>query len=79
MASWPPLEYLEKVQVEHDNIYKYFYFKSTDQEFGVGDEDIHLSQEHYYYLQIHGQLAVCDREYCDFVSWIPCGMHVEIQ
>ena len=27
---------------------------------------------------IQGQLAICDRPYCDFVCWTTCGMHLEI-
>ena len=39
--------------------------------------DIILSRSHPYYIQIQGQLAVCKREYCDFVCWTSVGMHVE--
>ena len=36
-----------------------------------------LDRSHNYYFQIQGQLAICNRPYCDFVCWTPCGMHVE--
>ena len=37
------------------------------------DEDgtVYLSKSHEYYYQIQGQLAECDKEYCDFVCWTP--------
>ena len=38
---------------------------------------IMLSTTHAYYYQIQGQLAICDRPYCDFVCWTTCGMHLE--
>ncbi|KAL5483853.1 hypothetical protein EMCRGX_G020270 [Ephydatia muelleri] len=38
---------------------------------------IKLSTTHAYYYQIQGQLAICDRPYCDFVCWTTCGMHLE--
>ena len=36
-----------------------------------------LSLKHDYYIQIQGQMTICNREYCDFVCWTPKGMHVE--
>lgn len=36
-----------------------------------------LVRSHNYYYQVQGQLAVCDRSYCDFVCWTPHGIHVE--
>jgi len=42
-----------------------------------GRGDIGLSQKHDYYLQVQGQLAICNKEYCDFIYWTPHGMHVE--
>ena len=41
------------------------------------DESVLLSKKHDYYIQIQGQMAICNREYCDFVCWTPKGMHVE--
>lgn len=38
---------------------------------------IHLKKTHQYYLQIQEQLAICEMEYCDFVCWMPHGMHIE--
>ena len=26
---------------------------------------------------MHGQLAVCNMEYCELICWTPCGMHCE--
>lgn len=41
------------------------------------DRAIQLSATHnYFYFQIQGQMAVCDRSYTDFVCWIPKGMNV---
>ena len=39
--------------------------------------DVRLSQKHDYYLQVQGQLAICNKEYCDFICLTPHGMHVE--
>ena len=36
-----------------------------------------LSNNHPYFYQIQGQLAVCNREYCDFIVWTTVGVHVE--
>lgn len=36
-----------------------------------------LLHTHNYYTQVQGQLAICEREYCDFICWMPCGMYVE--
>ena len=41
------------------------------------DNELHLSQEHDYYYQVQGQLAVCNVDYCDFVCWTPLGIHCE--
>ena len=48
-----------------------FYLKKHE------DGEIHLCDDHEYYYQIQGQLAVCNMEYCDFICWTPCGMHCE--
>ena len=48
-----------------------FYLKRNN------DGQLHLCRNHEYYSQIQGQLAVCEKEYCDFVCWTPHGMHVE--
>jgi len=31
--------------------------------------ELHLSQQHHYYAQVQGELAVMDREWCDFVVY----------
>ena len=36
-----------------------------------------LSPTHDYFYQVQGQLAVCNRSYCDFVCWTPHGLYVE--
>lgn len=36
-----------------------------------------LCRGHAYYHQIQGQLAVCEKQYCDFICWTPLGMHTE--
>ena len=41
------------------------------------DGGVRLSKKHDYYLQIQGQLAICNKEYCDFTCWTPHGIHVE--
>ena len=41
------------------------------------DGAVMLSFKHDYYIQVQGQMAICNREYCDFVCWTPKGMHVE--
>ena len=38
---------------------------------------LRLSQKHNYYFQIQGQLAICDRAFCDFVCWTPEGIYTE--
>lgn len=40
-------------------------------------DGLRLSHSHSYYYQVQGQLAVCERAYCDFVCWTPLGMHIE--
>ncbi len=36
-----------------------------------------LSRSHKYYTQVQGQLAMCDKDFCDFVVWTPKGIIVE--
>lgn len=48
-----------------------FYLKQGE------DGSIHLHPNHEYFYQIQGQLAICEKEYCDFVCWTPYGVHVE--
>lgn len=43
----------------------------------MSNGDLCLSRGHNYYVQVQGQLAICNREYSDFICWTPCGMHVE--
>ena len=38
---------------------------------------LQLSSKHNYYFQIQGQLALCNRSYCDFICWTPLGVHIE--
>ena len=33
------------------------------------DGELHLPQEHHYYAQVQGELAVTGREWCDFVVY----------
>lgn len=47
------------------------YIKTAD------DGVLRLCENHNYYFQIQGQMAIFDRSYCDFVCWTPCGMYVE--
>lgn len=41
------------------------------------DGTVHLRCDHQYYYQVQGQLAICEKEYCDFVCWTPHGIHIE--
>ena len=41
------------------------------------EDGLHLKLDHSYYYQVQGQLAVCEKDYCDFVCWTKKGMHVE--
>ena len=36
-----------------------------------------LSRSHKYYTQVQGQLALCDKDFCDFVVWTPKGIIIE--
>ena len=36
-----------------------------------------LNRNHKYFTQVQGQLAVCQKRYCDFIVWTPKGMLVE--
>ena len=36
-----------------------------------------LLRSHKYFTQVQGQLAVCGKQYCDFVVWTPQGILVE--
>ena len=48
-----------------------FYLQQSD------DGKLALSHNHAYYHQIQGQLAICERAYCDFVCWTLRGIHTE--
>ena len=48
-----------------------FYLKFSD------DGSLHLDKTHAYYHQVQGQLAISQRDYCDFVCWSLRGIHVE--
>ena len=41
------------------------------------NETILLQSTHDYYFRIQGHMAICQKDYCDFVCWTPKGMHVE--
>ena len=41
------------------------------------ESGLKLSKAHDYYHQVQGQMAICERSYCDFVCWTPLGMHIE--
>ena len=41
------------------------------------DGALKLKRSHSYFYQVQMQMAICEREYCDFVIWSPQGMHVE--
>ena len=47
-----------------------FYLKPTE-------SGLKLSKVHDYYHQVQGQMAICERSYCDFVCWTPLGMDIE--
>ena len=49
----------------------HFYLKKEE------DGRMSLCHNHDYFYQIQGQLAVCEKEYCDFICWTPEGIHVE--
>ncbi len=36
-----------------------------------------LNYNHDYYIQVQGQMAVCGKEYRDFVCWTTKGIHIE--
>ena len=36
-----------------------------------------LLRSHKYFTQVQGQLAVCSKQYCDFVVWKPQGISVK--
>ena len=38
---------------------------------------LHPSQKHDYYLQVQGQLAICNKDCSNFICRTPQGMHVE--
>ena len=43
----------------------------------VGTYVSHKSMTTTYTVQVQGQFAICNKEYCDFICWTPHGMHVE--
>lgn len=36
-----------------------------------------LKRSHNYFIQIQGQMVICQKEYCDFVCWTRQGIHIE--
>ena len=63
--------YKHRYKHPHDVTDPQFYLKRD------GDGKMHLCHNHEYFYQIQGQLAICEKEYCDFVCWTPHGIHVE--
>ena len=62
--------------------YKYRQYKLSDIEdssfcLQPNDGKLKLSCNHAYYLQIQGQLALCQRSYCDSIVWTECDLFVE--
>ena len=55
----------------HDVYDPQFYLKQDD------NGELYLRNNHEYYYQVHGQLTVCEKEYCDVLCWTPKGIHVE--
>ena len=55
------------------NMSQILHFYLTSDETGA----VSLRQGHQFYYHIQGQVAVCDREFCDFVCWTSRGMHME--
>ena len=41
------------------------------------DHEVMLKRNHDYFIQIQGQMAICKKEYSDFVCWTLKGLHVE--
>ena len=41
------------------------------------DDEVVLKRNHDYFIQVQGQMAVCEEEYSDFVCWTTKGLHVE--
>lgn len=41
------------------------------------DGTLHLKEAHQYYYQIQMQIAVCQKDYCDFVVWTEQDLHLE--
>ena len=41
------------------------------------DGNISLSMTHDYYYQVQGQLAICNKPYCDFICWTTKGIFIE--
>lgn len=52
----------------------------TDKSFCLqpnGEGKLELSHSHAYYLQIQGQLALCQKPHCDFIVWTEYDLFVE--
>ena len=43
----------------------------------VKDGQVTLKHTHRYYYQVQGQMAICQRRWCDFVIWTPCSLTIE--
>lgn len=41
------------------------------------ENGMHLKKSHAYFYQVQGQMAICERSYCDFVCWTPEGTAIE--
>ena len=35
----------------------------------IEDDEVTMAKEHPYYYQIQSQLAICEKDYCDFIIW----------
>ena len=51
----------------------------TDPKFYLNREngETQLREDHEYFFQVQGQLAICDLTYCDFICWTTEGLHCE--
>jgi len=39
--------------------------------------EVRLKRRHDYYYQVQGQMAICKRQWCDFVLWTPVDIFIE--
>lgn len=43
----------------------------------VKDGQVTLKRTHKYFYQVQGQMAICRRNWCDFVIWTPASLTIE--